>query len=503
MSDRRPGQEAEGKRALLRLSVFDWGGFAEGFFLTVASGALATGIALAKPELLPAWMITAVPLQVLSVLLAAVRTWKTAREERETGGLWGQIGEAVSSRGAGIRHVRDAIFEIPYVLSVALLPASAVSLQTFVLCLALFYMTDNYYNLALARGLGGDDSVQLFAGLRWLRKVPAALGHRLPGVVSSGFALFGAALETSCSTVVDQPRTIDIVVLVRFFGRRARLDTIAILLLAIVALALFGDADVAVGAATLVVATLLVLELFVEPFRGLGVQYERKEEPSEVLLWTVPHRAKLDERSLETLRAIHEKAFLEPERQYQFEKMTDKADSSESLLLLAEGTEVVGYIFLEVSRRDQVVFFWYLAIDHAKRGRGLGTSMVIQALDVVRERWPACLAVFLETNHPTDPDDTTSDQMRRIRFYRHLGFWWVPGLDYQIPAADAPDVFSRSLRYDPMYYPLRGSRERIDDKFVRNATLAMAWDNFRKRPTDPRWTKLEASMNWASVPPTS
>ena len=133
-----------------------------------------------------------VPLQILSVLLATVRKWKTAREEREAGTLWGQVGESVSLRGAGIGQVRDAVFEIPYVLSIALLPASAVSLQTFVLFLALFYVTDNYYNLALVRGIGGGDSVQLFAGLRWLRKVPAALGHRLPGAVSSGFALLGA-----------------------------------------------------------------------------------------------------------------------------------------------------------------------------------------------------------------------------------------------------------------------------------------------------------------------
>jgi len=48
----------EATTPLLRLSVFDWSDFVGGgFFASVASGAVATGLALASPELLPAWMI--------------------------------------------------------------------------------------------------------------------------------------------------------------------------------------------------------------------------------------------------------------------------------------------------------------------------------------------------------------------------------------------------------------------------------------------------------------
>ena len=502
MARESPGHETEAKEPILRLSPFNWGGFAESFFLTVATGAIATGIAVANPELLPGWMIRSVPLQVLSVLLAAVRTWKTAREERETGSLWGHVAEAVSLRGAGIRHVRDAVFEIPYVLSIALLPASAVSLQTFALCLAVFYVTDNYYNLALARGLGGDGSVQLFVGLRWLRKVAASIGRQLPDAVSSGLAVLGAALETSCSIVVDQPRTIDRVVLLRFFGRRAQLDTIAILLLSVVGLTLFGSPDLAVTAGIFVVATLLALEFLVEPFRALGLQYENADNKTDTLLWTVPHRAKLDEHSLKTLRRLHQRAFTLPERHDEIERMTDEAHSSETLLLLAEGTEVVGYVFLEVRRRAQVAFFWYLAIDEAKRRHGLGASMVRHALDVVRERWPACRAVFLETAHPTDRDDSASDAGWRLAFYQKLGFWRVRGLTYEVPAAKAAGEPSTSLRYDPMFFPLRGDGEDLSDAFVKRGVMEMARvAYFHSRPGDARWAALAASKIESCVPP--
>ena len=105
--------------AVLRLSLFDWAGFVQnGFFLTTVSGAVATGFALAEPESLPAWTIRSTPLLFVSLAVAFTRVWKTAREERETTALWEQFGEAVSPRGGGMKHVMDAVFEIPYLFSI-------------------------------------------------------------------------------------------------------------------------------------------------------------------------------------------------------------------------------------------------------------------------------------------------------------------------------------------------------------------------------------------------
>ncbi|TMC35126.1 MAG: GNAT family N-acetyltransferase, partial [Chloroflexi bacterium] len=187
----------------------------------------------------------------------------------------------------------------------------------------------------------------------------------------------------------------------------------------------------------------------------------------------------------------------------EIERMTDEAHSSETLLLLAEGTEVVGYVFLEVRRRAQVAFFWYLAIDEAKRRHGLGASMVRHALDVVRERWPACRAVFLETAHPTDRDDSASDAGWRLAFYQKLGFWRVRGLTYEVPVAKAAGEHSTSLRYDPLFFPLRGDGEDLSDAFVKRGVLEMARVYFDEFPNDPRWAALVASETQPSEPPTA
>src|SRR5207249_5067476 len=143
-------------------------------------------------------------------------------------------------------------------------------------------------------------------------------------------------------------------------------------------------------------------------------------------------------------------------------------------MLVTEDTSIAGYLFLEARLRRGIVFFWYLAIDKARRSQGLGTFMVTSALEVVRERWPTCRAVFLETARPPSADDATSEENRRVRFYSRLGFFRVTGLSYEIPAADES---SQSLSYDPMFYLLDGSRERIDIAFVKKSALEMARDN--------------------------
>ena len=478
---------------MLRLSLFDWAGFVEqGFFVGVVSGAVAAGFALSKPENLPPWMITSTPLVFVSLVLAFTRVWKTSREERETGALWETFGEVVSPRGAGLKHLRDAVFEIPYVFSIAVLPVSIVSLQTFVMSLLIFYISDNYYNLALARGVGGDDSIAPFVWLRWLQRLGTGIGRRVGGVPHAGLMLLGAALEGTCSTLVPRENSVDRLVLVRFFARRARLDIIAIwLLAAVMALALFGARDVAAWVGLLALATLLVMELAVEPFRGLGVQYEAEVGATRGrLLWTLPPRARLDAASRATVTAIHEEAFLPPERQITAERMLDHAQGNERLMLVTQGECVAGYLFVEARPKRRIVFFWYLAIDETRRAQGLGTFLVTHALEVVRERWPTCRAVFLETARPPSADDPTAEENRRVRFYNRLGFFRVTGVSYEIPAADEP---LRSLSYDPMFYLLDGSRERMDIAFVRKSVLEMARDNFANQPADPRWAALKAS----------
>lgn len=127
----------------------------------------------------------------------------------------------------------------------------------------------------------------------------------------------------------------------------------------------------------------------------------------------------------------------------------------------------------------EVAYFWYLAVDASKRGKGRGRHLLRLALDLVDDRWPSIHAVFLEANDVV------------LEFYRHLGFWRVSEVAYTIPDNETPD---ESLTYNPMFYPLPGSRGRVDSNLIRRAVRAMAADSFRDR-RDRRLKALRQSFS--------
>ena len=463
--------------------------------MNLVGGAVATAIVLTSPASLPNWMIHSELLLFLSLSLAFARVWKTAREEFETGGLWVRLGDETSPRGSGMGRVVDLVFEIPYIFSMVFLPASVVSLQTFVVCLALFYVSDNYFNLAIVRRMAADRSGEPEAGPRPIaaprRHARRAAGRTLRrltfGRIEPALALLGVGLETALPIRRPHANSIDVEVITHFFGRRVLLDRIAIWLLAVISiLVVLGPDERAKNAGIVVVAILLAMEVIAEPFRSLGVQYESDKSDTKLMLWTAPAGTKLDDGSFATLEGIHTEAFPPAEQQLTADFMlANTGRHGYWLLVLTERAErsnaheLAGYLFLQARPELEVAFFWYLAVDEQRRGHELGHEMLEMALDVVGNRWPSIKAVFLEAD------------AKLVEYYRRIGFWWVKDVDYEIP--DNRDS-KGSLRYNPMFYRLPGSEDEIDPAFVKKAVRAMAADSFQSAPRDPRLKDLDASL---------
>ena len=475
--------------------MFDWAGFIRdgALFVNLVGGSVAVG--LGALGTLPPWMIHSDRLLFLALALAFTRVWKTVREERESGELWSTIGEETTSSGAGMDQMKDAVFEIPYLFAIVFMPLSAVSLQTFALCLLLFYVTDNFYNLAILRGLawdGGRSEAGPETGPGFWHRARRAVGRTLRLVTRGWFepaiSIAGDLVETLLPIGREHQNTIDREVMTRFFDRRVLMNRIAILLLAlVVALALVQPRDLAEEAGCAAIILLLLLELVVEPSRLLDVQYKpesAEDADGQPLLWTAPAGANLDRRSCETLERIHNDAFPLSERQFTMEMMLAKTGRHGYRLMIlteqadSEGHDVSGYLFLQARPELGVAYFWYLAIDKERRGQGHGRLLLKLAADLVADRWPSIHVIFLEA------DDDVVD------FYGHLGFWHVGGVDYAIPNNEDP---KESLNYNPMFYPLRGSRDRVDTKLVKTAVRAMAADSFRDR-RDPRLKALSKSL---------
>jgi GNAT superfamily N-acetyltransferase len=196
------------------------------------------------------------------------------------------------------------------------------------------------------------------------------------------------------------------------------------------------------------------------------------------------------------LRAIHEEAFPPAERQYSMEHMLERSGQADSILRIVELDErPIGYAYLELAPQAASAFLWYVAIGAELRGRGIGRTAIEDTLAMLRREHPELRYALFEVARPVRPEHAAEpgEDHRLLDFYRRLGAYWVHGVDYVIPAADNP---GRSVAYEPMFFALAGT---IDEREIQRAIVLMAEDNYRDRPDDLRWIRLQRSIEGATI----
>ena len=92
------------------------------------------------------------------------------------------------------------------------------------------------------------------------------------------------------------------------------------------------------------------------------------------------------------------------------------------------GETVVGLAVVYRPAEVPFALLEYLAIAPGARGGGAGAAAMVELLAVFPDR-----CVLAEIDAPRD-----ADGVRRVRFYRRLGFAEVAGLDYQLPLLNDP-----------------------------------------------------------------
>jgi GNAT superfamily N-acetyltransferase len=212
----------------------------------------------------------------------------------------------------------------------------------------------------------------------------------------------------------------------------------------------------------------------------------------------VESRASVSPDIAERLRRIHEEAFSPDERQYSMDYMLERSGQADSMLRIIELDErPVGYAYLELAPRLASAFLWYVAIDAELRGRGIGRTTIEDTLVKLRREHPELRYALFEVGRPARPEHPAdpSEDHRLLDFYRRLGAYRVRGVDYVIPAADDP---GRSVPYEPMFFALVGT---LDEPEIRRAIIAMAEDNYEDRRDDPRWVRLQRSVERATITP--
>lgn len=465
------------------LQEFDWTGLVQGhFFESMLVGIVGTVVALVTIQregvIFHQLVIIDPFLSALCVLLAFTRVWKTVREEHETCPIW----DSVTAENDDNAAILDRVFEVPYLFSILLLPLAAVAPQLFMFILFVFYASDNFYNAGLALGDQANSS---------------------PGEQSYRQALWTAIkritwLKTDGAEGDSRDR------MVEYFRRRSHYDSrlMGILLLTIVAVTVLrgiGWFEAAWLSATMVLTSILMFELFIEPRRNEGMVFVPESEGAlrVISIETVRTRASAADIGDE-LTAIHEEAFEAAEQHYSMDHMLAQIESDDSIFrVVSLHGHAVGYLYLELVERSETAFLWYFAIASEHRSGGLGGMAITDTLELLRRDHQTLRYVFFEVHKPAADEDYYGghDDSRRIRFYRRLGAYWIRGVDYRIPAAN-DDSRAVSIEYDPMFFVLRGA---LHEPEVRQRIAMMAEDNFEDDPKDERWTSLKESLTSATI----
>jgi hypothetical protein len=260
-----PEPTQTGRAPKVRLTPFDWAPLVErGFFHGMVTAYVGAGLGLilfdSSGMRAPSWLLIDVPLSILCALLAFARVWKTIREENETSTQWDDIDLT------GYHRVLDRVFEIPYVFSIAVLPFSAIAPQLFMVTLALFYLTDNFYNAYLARGAAGVSSRE-----------------------TGYWASLATALRRSAWLRASDTRNGDDNLMVDFFRTRSHYNSAFLVVLAFTfvpaTLFKFGGLDALAWSISFVgLSVIFVTEVFAEPRRNLPDElWPEGDQPAEAL----------------------------------------------------------------------------------------------------------------------------------------------------------------------------------------------------------------------------
>lgn len=254
------------------LQVFDWTGLVKGhFFEGMLTGMVGAVIGLVGFESRvieqPNWLLIDLPLSALCFFLAFTRIWKTIREEHETCPPWDFVSDTTDENW----KVLDRVFEIPYLFSITIMPFAVLSPQLFLATLVVFYLTDNFYNAALARGIAERRSGSSHTPGQTESSYPAAMGTALL-----------QSLWLSKPRAADAPVADDkgmATKMIKYFHARSRYGSAFILLtsisvIAVTWLMLQGSLDAARALTWVTLVGIVFVELVVEPLRNRDMPFE-------------------------------------------------------------------------------------------------------------------------------------------------------------------------------------------------------------------------------------
>lgn len=189
-----------------------------------------------------------------------------------------------------------------------------------------------------------------------------------------------------------------------------------------------------------------------------------------------------DAEQLSALTAIYEEAIPASERKSEAQIAAMTRDPRYRFLAACAAGRLVGFAIVYLFRGESLSLLEYMAVDRARRSRGIGGQLFRAALGVGDPDKP----MLLEVDSEREPSDDQAQREKRKRFYRRLGCREIAGLTYILPMGDRPPRMNL-LVHDPR-------RDRIDCATAAQWLTLLYGEVYGCPASDPRIAAMVAGL---------
>jgi ribosomal protein S18 acetylase RimI-like enzyme len=380
--------------------AYSWYGLVKsGILQNLLLSAAGVGIAyiLIDKTTLPSWLVINPYLSLFAFCLSFLCIWNVVVNEDVSASSW----DIVADYFTGKENFIDRALEGPFLLICFILPFSALAYQFLIIVLFIYYAIDFIYCLMLYRALP-----RYYKDKRYTEEE-----------------------QKNCPYLY-------------YYKQYVYMDFLCMLLVLLSGSGFWIFALKGLTAVSMTIGFISIsLFVFLEGIYYFWVLVKTEDThkafcDQEVKVLSYGKEIQLSERDLSDLGRSYELGFPPEERVCTVEEMLQLSLKPDCHMSIAKiNDRIAGFSFGQICSGEEIAFLWYLCVLPEWRQEGIGARLSGHCVESIGFSRETIRYAFLESRKPDACEGEDSIDIKRLRFHRRQGNWWIKGIDYAIPSA--------------------------------------------------------------------